>query len=60
MRCSVTAGYDESALTADQIGHQCRQTIVVTLGPAVFDRNVLSLSITSFSQASSQRRHEVN
>jgi hypothetical protein len=57
VRCRVAAGYDYGALTANEIGRQFRQPIVLVFRPAVFDRKVLSLSITSLSQASSQRRH---
>ena len=42
-------------LTANQIGRQCRQTIVVTLGPAVFDRHVPTLDIAGFCQALPKR-----
>jgi hypothetical protein len=57
VRYSVAAGYDYGALTANEIGHQSRQSLSLIFRPAVFDRKVLSLSITSLSQASSQRRH---
>jgi hypothetical protein len=56
---SVAAGYDYGALTANEISHQSRQSLSLIFRPAVFDRKVLSLNITSLSQASSQRRHEV-
>jgi hypothetical protein len=59
MRYSVAAGYDYSALTVNEIGCQRRQSLIAIPCPAVFDRNVPSLGITCFRQASSQRRHEV-
>src|SRR6516165_7881038 len=58
VRCRFAAGYDYSALTANEIGRQRRQSPLSILCPAVFNRNVLSLNITCFSQATSQRHHE--
>ena len=49
VRFSVAGGYDYGALTANEIGHQSRQSLFLILRPAEFDRKVLSLSITSFS-----------
>src|SRR5215472_3336076 len=47
------------ALTANEFGRQSRQSLVSTFRPAVFDRNVPSLNVTGFGQASAQRRYEV-
>ena len=38
-------------LLADQFGRQCRQALVSPLRPAILDRYVLTLDITSFAQA---------
>jgi hypothetical protein len=46
-------------LAANQIGRQCRQTIIMTLGPAVFDRDVPTLGIADFSQALPKRGQEM-
>ena len=40
-----------ATLPADQIGHQCRQSIVSAFRPAIFDRDVLALDIAGFVQA---------
>ena len=48
---------DHGHLTADQIGRQRRQSIVLALGPAVFDRDVLALDIAGFVQALPERGH---
>ena len=42
---------------ANQIGRQCRQPIVLTLRPAVFDRHVPALDIAGFAQALAERAH---
>src|SRR5262249_39468082 len=41
---------DHGHLAADEIGRHCRQLIVMTVGPAVFNRQILPLDITSFFQ----------
>ena len=50
---------DHGDLTADQIGRQRRQPVVLTLRPAVFDRDVLALDEAGFLQALAERRHDV-
>jgi hypothetical protein len=59
LRCRITPGDDQGALTANEFGRQSRQSLVSTFRPAVFDRNVPSLNVTGFAQASAQRRYEV-
>jgi hypothetical protein len=55
LRRSVAASReDHGHLTANQIGRQGRQSIVLVLGPAVFDRHVPALNITGFIQASAK------
>ena len=39
---------DHGYLTANQFGDQCRQPIVSTLCPPVFDLDVTTLDVTSF------------
>src|SRR6516162_8357723 len=38
-------------LAADEIGGQCGQPIVMVLGPAVFDREILTFDIAGFVQS---------
>src|SRR5262249_45411159 len=49
LRVSGAAGYDYGAMAANEISHQCRQSPSLIVRPAVFDRKVPPLSITSFS-----------
>ena len=42
-------------LATNQIGRQCRQAIVLALGPGIFDRYVLALDIAGFTQALPER-----
>src|ERR1700687_2221062 len=43
--------------TTNQIGSECRQSIVVALSPAVFDRHILAVDVPSFAKALVERRH---
>jgi hypothetical protein len=50
-RRSVTAlGHDHVDLAGDEVGSQRGQPIKLTLGPAVFDRHVLSVEVAGFAQ----------
>ena len=49
-RCAAGRG-NHGHLTANQIGRQCRQSIVLTLRPAIFDRHVAAFDIAGFAQA---------
>ena len=42
--------HDDSHAPADQLGRQRRQAIILALGPAIFDRYVLTLDVTDFTQ----------
>jgi hypothetical protein len=42
---------DHCNAAADQVGCQCWQPIILTVGPAVFHRHILVLDITDFLQA---------
>jgi hypothetical protein len=44
-------------LSADQIGHQYRQMIVLAFQPVVLDRHVLAFDITGFVEAFAERSH---
>jgi hypothetical protein len=44
-------------LAADQVGYQCRQTIVWARQPVVLDRHILVFDVTSFAEAFAERRH---
>ena len=46
---------DHRHLTANQIGRQRRQPIILALRPAVFDRDVPALDIAGFAQALAER-----
>ncbi len=45
-------------LTANQIGRQCRQSIVLAIRPAKFDRHVVALDIARFAQAFPERAYK--
>jgi hypothetical protein len=50
--CRGEASHDNyDHLTAHKICRQLRKSIVLTLGPAIFDRDVLTLDIAGFFQA---------
>src|SRR5262249_20715965 len=46
---------DHGHLSADQIGHQCRQTIVLPLQPVVLDRYVLAFDVAGLVEAFAER-----
>src|SRR5262249_38410511 len=43
----------------NQISHQSRQSIILALGPAVFDRHTASLDVASFLQATAERSQDI-
>ena len=45
--------------TADQIGCQLREPVIVVLAPAVFDRYVTTLDVASLAQPLAKCRHEI-
>src|SRR5262249_42443315 len=57
--CGASAGYDHRYAAADEIGCEHRQPIILIFRPAVFNRHVLTLDITSFLQALKKRDSEV-
>ena len=48
---------DHGHLSADQIGHQCRQAIVLALQPVVLDRHVLAFDVAGFVETFAERGH---
>ena len=50
---------DDGDPTADQVGRQFRQAIVVIVRPAVFDRHVAALDVAGFAQALAECRHAI-
>src|SRR5262249_62187435 len=44
-------GRNHCNVTPDEISRQGWQSIVVAIGPTVFDRNILPLEVTRFAQA---------
>src|SRR5206468_10682693 len=57
-RRRVAGGYNRPHLTADQIGSQRRQSLVLTLGIAVLDRHIAALDVAGFAQASAEGGRE--
>jgi hypothetical protein len=54
--CRLAAGCNQySDASLGEIGRQCRKTIVLTLSPTVFDRDVLALDIPGFAQTFAKR-----
>src|SRR6516225_4200078 len=52
--CCANRG-DHGHLSADQVGHQCRQAIVLGLQPVVLDRHVLAFDVAGFVEAFAKR-----
>jgi hypothetical protein len=52
--CGAGCG-DHGHLSADQIGHQCRQAIVLPLHPVVLDRYVLAFDVAGLVEAFAER-----
>ena len=50
---------DHCHLTAYQIGCEVGQSIGLVLRPAIFDRQILALDVTTFADASLERGHKV-
>src|SRR5262249_27787341 len=48
---------DHGHLTSDEISRERRQPIQSSLRPAIFDRDVLTLDVTGFVQATAERAH---
>jgi hypothetical protein len=55
---SETACRDHVDPAGDEIGGQCRQPIIVSLCPAVFDRHILSLDKAGFTHPLVERSHQ--
>jgi hypothetical protein len=51
------ACYHHVDLKVDQVGSQCGQPIIISLRPAIFDRDVFSLNIAGFAQPLAERGH---
>jgi hypothetical protein len=59
-RGEITAGRsDHGHLTANQIRRHCRQPIVLTIRPAIFDRYVLSLGVAVYLESLAEHSHQV-
>ena len=54
-RIAAARRNDHGHLTANEIGRECRESIVLTLRPSIFNHNILPLDDTRFSQASAER-----
>src|SRR5262249_6161206 len=52
---SASARDDHAHLPADEIGDQCRESVVLTFRPTVFDRHILAFAITRFLQTLAER-----
>ena len=54
----ATSRYDHRHTAANEIGRQLWQTIILTLGPAVFNGNILAFDIAAAClQAGAERGH---
>jgi hypothetical protein len=65
-RCSFSCARRHGAgrgndghLSANQIGHQSRQAIVLTFYPVVLDGHVLALDVAGFTKPLAERAHTV-
>jgi len=58
-RRSAAGCHDHGHLTANEIGRQRRQPIIMTLRPAVFDRHVPAFNEAGFPQALVETLHEI-
>src|SRR5947199_8358873 len=56
-RGSTAGRRNDAHLTTNQIGSERRQSIVMALGPAVFDRHILAVDVPRFAKALVERRH---
>src|SRR5215471_6560921 len=57
-RGDATRRCDDSHRAARQIGRQFRQSIIVIVRPAVFDRDVAALGVAGFAQPFAERCYE--
>ena len=57
-RRDVAGRGDHGHLSADQIGQQRRQAIVLDLQPVVLDRDVLAFDVAGFVEAFAERGHK--
>src|SRR5262249_19154949 len=58
--CRVNSGaYNHRDSKRNQFGGECRQSIIVTFRPAVFDRYIAPLLIPGFGEALAERAHEL-
>jgi hypothetical protein len=62
VNCTGSAGYSPDQkvavnghATADEIGHESRQSIVLALQPVVLDHYVLALDVADFVEAFAER-----
>ena len=58
-RDAATGRRDHGDLTANQIGRQTRQSIVLVLCPAIFDRHILPFHVADFPEALVEAREEM-
>src|SRR5262249_43236636 len=58
--CRNGARGDHAHLAADQIGGHGRQTVVLPLSPAIFDRYVAALDVTGLAQSLAKRAHAIH
>jgi len=57
--CRAAGRDDQDNLAANQIGGQCRQMVGVAFRRAVFDGDILTLSIAGLIEPLAERDHEV-
>jgi hypothetical protein len=52
---STSVAYNHGNLSANQISGHCRQSIVLTVSPTIFDRHIAAVVIAGFAQALAER-----
>src|SRR5262249_54283591 len=58
-RCGASSGDDHGDLAAHQLGHHRRQSIVLTLGEAIFDRYAATLDVPGFGQTLAKKSQDL-
>jgi hypothetical protein len=54
-RRRIASRSDNGHATADEVGHERRQAIILALQPVVFDDHILRLDVAGFAEALTER-----
>jgi hypothetical protein len=57
-RCGAARSKDDSNPLTDEISGQCRQSVIVTVGPAIFNRHVPPVDIAALAQSLPERGYK--